>query len=85
MLKFDKDSQRQMLTLQRELAAVLQQANREKVEAAIAAFACVRLARELLSKYNPDAREALVNQAIVPFLKFESDGPDAAPSIITLN
>jgi hypothetical protein len=84
MLEFSNDQQRTMLKLQREIAAMLQRANRDKVEAAIAAFACIRLARELLDKYNPQAREALLEQAVIPFLR-HAEGPDVAPSIIIVN
>lgn len=75
-LVLDERASRQMIELQRELAVVLTRANERKVEAAIAAFALLRLARELLDKYPEAARVALVDEAVVPYLRHEPETAD---------
>jgi hypothetical protein len=58
-MKLKPEDAAKMLALQKELAVVLKRANDQKLEAAIAAFALVRLARELFDKYPPPVRRAL--------------------------
>jgi hypothetical protein len=60
-----------MVGVQKELAVVLNRANERHVEAALAAFALLRLARELFNKYPPAARDMLIEQMAVPFLQGE--------------
>lgn len=47
---------------------------RENTEAAIVAFSLIRVARILLRLYPKHAREVLVNEVIVPFLREEEVG-----------
>jgi hypothetical protein len=56
--------------LQAQLTQVLLRAAEQKVEAALAVFACIRCARVLLERYPPDTRAALLT-AIDPFLRGE--------------
>lgn len=58
-MKIKPEDAKKMLALQQELAVVLRRANDQKLEAAIAVFALVRLARELLDKYPPAVRRTL--------------------------
>lgn len=58
-MKLKPEDSARMLTLQKDLAVVLRRANDQKLEAAVAAFALIRLARELLDKYPPKTRLAL--------------------------
>lgn len=58
-MKLKPEDSAKMLALQKELAIVLRRANDQKLEAAIAAFACIRLARELLDKYPNTVRHTL--------------------------
>lgn len=60
-----------MRRLEKQLATVLNAANQRNVEAGIAAFALVRLARELVNKYPENTRHMLVEQLIVPFFRNE--------------
>lgn len=70
MVKFDEKDMRMVTELQAELTTVLLRANEQKVEAALAAFACCRCARILLDAYPADTRAALM-EAIEPFLRGE--------------
>lgn len=58
-LTFKPDDMRRMLQVQEELARVLRAANERKLEAALAAFACARLARNLLEFYPENTRKML--------------------------
>jgi hypothetical protein len=58
-MKLKPEDAKKMLALQQELAIVLRRANDQKLEAAVAAFALVRLARELFDKYPPNVRRTL--------------------------
>ncbi len=71
-MDFSDQNLKDMVALQAQLAIVLRRANAERLEAGLAAFACVRLARQLLDFYPEDARAALLS-AIVPFLQGKSD------------
>jgi hypothetical protein len=84
MLTFDDESSRKMLAVQRELAGVLRRVNDQKLEAALAAFALVRLARELLDKYPEKVRSPLVD-VVVGFLEHRdmaAEGSTAAGLLI---
>jgi hypothetical protein len=59
-----------MRELQRALTDVLMRANDQKLEAALAVFACVRCARTLLDLYGPDVRAQLAD-VVIAFLKHE--------------
>lgn len=61
MLKFDEADSTKMLALQRQIAIVLKRADKDKMEAAVAAFALVRLARELLEKYPAGTQFQLID------------------------
>lgn len=67
-LSFKQGDFRKMLEIQRGLAEVLNRANRDKTEAALAAFACIRLARELLDKYPAETKAMLLEGIVIPFL-----------------
>lgn len=71
MLNFKQSDYDTMMRVQKQLAEVLNRANRDHVEAGLAAFALVRLARELVNKYPDETRSVLVDQLIVPFLQNE--------------
>ena len=60
MLTFSDEQAADMRALQRELAVVLARANAQRMEAAVAAFACVRCARILLDQYPGETRAALL-------------------------
>jgi hypothetical protein len=69
---FTRDSVGELREIERALAAVLNRVNQEgHTEGAIAIFALVRLAREILNRYPADARRMLVDQLLVPFLQHE--------------
>lgn len=70
-LTFKPEDFKRMAELQAELTTVLRRANDNKLEAAIAAFACIRCARILMDLYPASTRDELVEQVIVPFLKGE--------------
>jgi hypothetical protein len=78
-LSFKLEDVHKMTALENELAVVLRRANAEHLEAAIAAFACMRCARVLLTLYPEKTREMLVEQVIVPFLRQEAESPIAMP------
>lgn len=67
-MEFTPETFTQMTELQLELARVLLRANAQKVEAGIAAFACIRCARVLLDQYPEPARDALL-EIVVAFLR----------------
>lgn len=67
-MEFTPETFRQMSELQLELSRVLVRANSNRMEAGIAAFACIRCARALLDKYPDKARLELI-EVIVAFLK----------------
>lgn len=67
-LEFSAESFRIMTELQVELSRVLLRANEQKVEAGLAAFACIRCARVLLDQYPEPARDALL-EIVVAFLR----------------
>ena len=67
MVEFKEEDAVAMRELQVELSYVLQRANARHMEAALAAFACLRCARILLDKYPANTRAALL-EAIYPFL-----------------
>ena len=58
-MKLKPEDAKKMVALQQELAIVLRRANDQKLEAAVAAFALIRLARELLDKYPANVRRTL--------------------------
>lgn len=62
-LEFTEKSARQMREIQQALSVELLKANANKVEAAIAAFACIRCARALLDQYPAATRAVLVDTA----------------------
>ena len=66
-LTFDEAQARQLREVQAQLLTVLQRANDQRVEAAIAAFACIRCASTLLNLY-PDSTRAELLQVVVLFL-----------------
>jgi hypothetical protein len=66
-LTFSEDDHRKMRALEQDLKVVLKQANDQRLEAAIAAFALIRCARTLLHLYPVNTRAALLS-AIFPFL-----------------
>lgn len=70
-LTFKPEDFKRMTELQEQLSIVLRRANDNHLEAAIAAFACVRCARTLLELYPVETRVALVEQVVVPFLQGE--------------
>jgi len=67
-LDFSTESFKQMTELQLELSRVLIRANDAHMEAALAAFACIRCARELLDKYPDKARNELL-EVVIAFLR----------------
>lgn len=85
-LTFTEKSYVEMIRVQRKLAETLNRINHEgdRVEAALVAFALVRLARELLLQYSDKARVALVEQTIVPFLKCEPVESDAGKKLVLM-
>ena len=66
-MEFNQDAYEKMAALEVELAYVLRRANDQKLEAAVAAFACVRCARPLLDQYPPSTRAWLAD-LLVAFL-----------------
>jgi hypothetical protein len=70
-VSFEQRDYNDMVALQKKVAEVLLRANREGVDAVIAAFALTRLIRELLRRVEPASRQALVDQVIVPFIQGE--------------
>jgi hypothetical protein len=82
MLDFTDKQKAEMFALEQQLALVLQRANAQKVEAAVAAFACVRCARILLNLYPEAARGVLVDETVIPFLKNEQAPAADAPLIV---
>jgi hypothetical protein len=85
MPQFDAKDFREMTALQAKVSEVLLRANREGVDAVIAAFALIRLVRELMDKVDANASVALVNDCLVPFLQREPVKNDDAARIITLH
>lgn len=75
-LQFDARDFQTMVDVQKELVPVLNRANSRNVEAALAAFAMLRLIRELFDKYPPAAREMLIEQMAVPFIRGEAADGD---------
>lgn len=69
-MEFTPEVFQTMTELQIELSRVLLRANSTRMEAGIAAFACIRCARELLDKYPDPARLALLD-VVVAFLRHE--------------
>lgn len=69
-LTFTDESSQQMHELHAELTTVLRRANDARVEAGIAAFACVRCARILLDLY-PDTIRGELLEVVVAFLRRE--------------
>jgi hypothetical protein len=80
-LTFSDDDARRMRALQLELMEVLRRANDQHLEAAIAAFACVRCARALLDKYPETGRRALTD-LVVAFLE-HADPPEAGRILLS--
>jgi hypothetical protein len=81
-LTFTDADFKRMQALQADLAIVLRRANTQRLEAAIAAFALVRLARQLLDQYPPTAREALLG-VIEAFLeRRDLEGEDAGARVL---
>jgi hypothetical protein len=78
-LNFNADDFQKMAALQEQLEIVLQRANDQKLEAAIAAFACVRCARKIMSHYPAQTREMLIDTVIIPFLRGEPYEPEEKP------
>lgn len=85
MVSFTPKDYNDMVELQRKLAEVLLRANREGVDAVIAAFALIRLVRDLMDKVDPNASLTLVNECLVPFLQREPVADKEASRIITIN
>jgi hypothetical protein len=84
-LTFDTDDYRKMASLQKALTEVLNRANREdKPEAAVAAFALVRLAQQLLDNYSPVRRQELV-KVIGAFLERAPVTVEGAGRLIRLH
>lgn len=81
MLKFDPADGVKLRALEMKIAEVLNRANKEKLEAAIAAFACARCARVLLDQYPEPTRLVLVD-IIAAFLKREPGTEAAASSLL---
>lgn len=71
-LTFSEHDLQTVNALQAELTTVLLRAKAQRVEAAIAAFACIRCARILLDQYSPNARDGLLEQVVIPFLRGDS-------------
>lgn len=69
-LTFDPKQEREMIELQIEIQRVLVRANERKMEAAVAAFACIRAARILLDKYPPKTNAFLLD-TIEAFLRHD--------------
>lgn len=67
-LDFSPEAFKDMTELQVELSRVLVRANANKMEAGLAAFACIRCARELLDKYPETTRETLLD-VVCAFLR----------------
>lgn len=59
-----------MAALEKELTRVLLRANQQKLEAAVAAFACIRCARALLDQYPSETHGALL-QVVIAFLRHD--------------
>jgi hypothetical protein len=73
---------KRMTDLQRALAEVLRRANDQKLPAELAVFALARLMRNLLDFMSEDARQMVLEQEVVPFLRHEPVEPSR---IITLH
>jgi hypothetical protein len=78
-LKLDAAAFQKMTDLQAQLEIVLQRANEQKLEAALAAFALARCARKIMSNYPEQTREMLIDTVIVPFLRGEPYEPEEKP------
>ena len=85
MPDFTAKDYNEMVALQRKLAEVLLRANREGVDAVIAAFALIRLVRDLMDKIDGNASTTIINECLVPFLQREPVQDKEASRIITLN
>lgn len=85
MPQFDAKDYREMTALQAKVAEVLLRANREGVDAVIAAFALIRLVRDLMDKVDANASVTIVNECLVPFLQREPVQNEDAARIITLH
>lgn len=67
---FSENDFRRMAALQADLTTVLNRANDQHLEAAVAAFALLRCARILLDKYPSESRQALL-EVVVAFLRHD--------------
>jgi hypothetical protein len=75
-LDFSEADAAKMRALQVELSLVLRRANDQHLEAAVAAFACIRCARALLDQYPDAARVSLIT-LVVAFLEHAPPPPDS--------
>jgi hypothetical protein len=83
MLNFSDTDQAKMMSLQQELAVVLRRANDQKLEAAVAAFACLRLARLLIDKYPETTRMALA-ELCAAFLRHDKMQDEGGSDLLVM-
>lgn len=70
MIEFSDRDKEKMFALERKLSEVLLRVRQEQggIEAAVAAFACVRCARMLLDRY-PEATRIALTEVVEKFLE----------------
>lgn len=63
-----EDDTRDMIALEEQVKIVLERAEHEKIEGAVAVLALVRVARTILALYPPQVQAGLL-EACIPFLR----------------